>query len=110
MPATIKVLGQAAPAANTWTPLYTCPTGGSAVISGFTVTNTGATAARFSLAIRVAGAALTTAHYLYAAVEIAPNDTFAGPSGITISAADIVTVCATATGIAFNLFGEETTP
>lgn len=102
-----KVLGQNNPAANTDTTAYTVPASTEAVVSSIVVCNRGTTAASFRIAIRPNGAAISNEHYIYYDVEIQANSTFVVTAGLTLDAADVVTVRATTTLVAFNLFGRE---
>jgi hypothetical protein len=108
MATTRKVLGQAAPAANTDTDLYTVPASTSTVCSTLSVCNRGATSATFRVAVRPAGATLANAHYLYYGVQLATGDSFAATIGLTLAATDVVTVRASTADLSFSLFGEET--
>lgn len=102
-----KVLGQSTPAANTDTTLYTVPASTETVVSSVMVANTNATAVTVRLAVRPNGAAIATQHYLYYDVEVSANATLALTAGITMDASDVVTVRASATGVAFSAFGRE---
>ena len=64
MPQTHKVLGQVSPSAATLTSLYACPSGTQAVCSTLTICNTTATAMTYRVAVRPAGAAISTQHYI----------------------------------------------
>ena len=108
MATTRKVLGQAAPAADTNTDLYTVPASTSTVTSTLTVCNSGATGATFRVAVRPAGASLANAHYLYYGVQLQTGDSFAATIGLTLAATDVVTVRASTADLSFSLFGEET--
>ena len=107
MPTLRKVLGQVAPAATTDTTLYTVPASTSTVASSLVVANRGVVGGFFRVAVRPAGAALAPQHYLYYDVEIPANDTFIATIGLTLAAADVVTVRSTVATVSFNLFGEE---
>lgn len=109
MPVAQKVLGQSAPSAATLTTLYTVPASTQATVSTINVCNLSATPTSFRVAVRVAGAAITNAQYLYYDVAIAGNDTFQATCGITLGATDVVSVYATLATLAFNLSGVETT-
>ena len=105
-----KVLGTPAiPASNTATDLYTVPGSGtlSAVISTITICNQSSTAATFNLAVRKAGATLTTAMYVAFGTPIAGNDTIALTLGITLATTDVVTVVSSSGNLSFLAFGAE---
>lgn len=106
---TLKVLGQAAPAATTETDLYTVPSSTSAVISTITVANRSATAATFRISISVAGASTANKDYIYYDVVIAGNDTFAATLGVGIATTDKVRVFASTANLSFSAFGVELT-
>ena len=104
-----KVLGQSIPAAATATTLYTAPASTSTVASSLVVCNQSAVATSFRVAVRPAGAALATLHYLFYDVALPGNDTFIATIGVTLATTDVVTVYATLATVSFTLFGEETT-
>jgi hypothetical protein len=107
MPTSYKVLGQRIPAAATAETLYTVPASTSTVVSTITVCNQVSTAATYRIAIRKAGAALSTLQYIAYDATIAGNDTIALTLGITLATTDIVTVYASSTTLSFNAFGSE---
>jgi glucose-6-phosphate dehydrogenase assembly protein OpcA len=107
MATTYKVLGQVNPSATTATTLYTAPSATQAVISSLVIANQAATAGTFRVAIRVAGATLATNQYIAYDVAIGANDTTALTLGITLGAADVVTIYASSATMSFNLFGSE---
>lgn len=102
-----KVLGQINPAATTATTLYTVPASKSAVISTLSICNTAASSANYRVAIRPAGAALATVHYLAYDVTVAANDTTALTLGITLATTDVVTVYASTANLVFHAYGDE---
>jgi len=103
----LKVLGQQAPTADTDTTLYTVPADTATVTSTLTVANRGTNASLFRVAVRPAGAALASQHYIYYGVMIPAGDAFAATLGITLAATDVVTVRASTNDLSFSLFGEE---
>ncbi len=109
MPTTTPVLGQAAPAANTDTTLYTAPAGSNVVTSTLTICNRGTATAAFRVAVRPNGAALANAHYIFYDATVAPQATVSITIGMTLDAADVVTVRASTADLSFNLFGSVTT-
>lgn len=102
-----KVLAQSNPSATTATTLYTVPASSSAVISTITVCNQAASAGTYRIAVRPAGAALATQHYVAYDIAIAANDTTALTLGITLAATDVVTVYASASTMSFHAYGSE---
>jgi hypothetical protein len=105
--ATYKVLGQVNPAATTATTAYTVPSATETVISTIAVANLGAAPATYRIAVRPDGAALENKHYIVYDSSLAPQDTQTLTLGITINAADVVTVYSSTATMAFNLFGSE---
>jgi hypothetical protein len=108
MPTTYKVLGQSAPAAATATTLYTVPTATQTIISTINVVNTHAsTADVIRIAIRPDGASLANEHYIVYGVSLSAGATFTYTGGVTIDAADVVTIYSTNGTSSFNAFGSE---
>lgn len=107
MAITYKVLAQSAPSATTNTDVYTVGAGKQATISTITIANRAASSTTYRIAIRVAGSALSNEEYIAYDVVIAANDTSALTLGITLGAADVVTVYAGSANLSFNIFGTE---
>jgi hypothetical protein len=107
MPTTYKVLGQVAPSATTATTLDTVPSATQAVVSTIAVCNRAATAATYRIAIRPGGATLANEHYIAYDAPIAANDSAFITVGITLGAADVITVYASTANLSFNAFGSE---
>lgn len=106
MPNVYKVLGQSAPAATTATTLYTVPAATATILSTLSVCNQSATTT-FRISIRPAGAAQTTAHYLFFDTPIPANDTLTLVLGLSLAATDVVTVYAGAATLSFHAYGCE---
>jgi glucose-6-phosphate dehydrogenase assembly protein OpcA len=104
---TYKVLGQSAPAATTNTTLYTVPAATSAVISTVVVANRAATSATYRIAIRPNGATLANEHYIAYDVAVNGSDSTTLTLGITLAAADVITIYASTANTSFNVFGSE---
>jgi glycerol uptake facilitator-like aquaporin len=104
--ATYKVLGQLAPASTTGD-LYTVPSATEAVISTINVVNTGTTNSTISIAVRKNGATLATNQYIINGLVLNPKVTLAYTSGLTLDAADVITVISTNNDCAFSAFGSE---
>ena len=102
-----KVLGQIASAATTAETLYTVPSATEAIISTIVVCNRAAASRSFRIAVRPNGATLANQHYLAYDVVIAANDSTALTLGITLDAADVITVYASAADLSFSAFGSE---
>jgi len=105
--ATYKVLGQVNPAATTATTAYTVPSATETVISTIAVANLGSAPATYRIAVRPDGATLENKHYIVYDSGLAPQSTDTLTLGLTINAADVVTVLASTATMAFNLFGSE---
>lgn len=100
-----KTLGQESPSAATDTTLYTAS--GEVVGSTLTVCNTNSTPVTYRIAVRVGGASIATKHYIAYETELLAYTTHTWTIGPTIDNTDVITVRASATGVAFNLFGHE---
>lgn len=107
MAETLKVLGQASPAATTVTDLYTVPAATSTTVSTLTVCNQNATPIKFRVAVAIGGVALAVAQYLYFDVLLAGNASFAATIGLSLATGDVVRVRTDTTSVSFNLFGVE---
>ena len=107
MPVTYKVLAQSAPSATTATDIYTVPSSTAAVISSIVVANRNSTAATYRIAVRPNGASLANQHYLAYDVAVAGGDSTTLTLGITVDAADVITIYASNANLSFNVFGSE---
>lgn len=110
MPTAYKVLGQVATAATTDTTLYTVPSSTSTVISSIIVANRAATSAVYRIAIRPDAATLANQHYIAYDVTVGASDSTTLTLGITLDAADVITVRASTANLSFSAFGSEITP
>jgi len=103
-----KVLAQSDPTAETATDVYTVPAATEAVISTVIIANRAASANTFRLSVRPDGAAQADEHYIAYDVPIAANDSTTLTLGITLDAADVLTVYTGASAtISVNVFGTE---
>ena len=102
-----KVLGQSNPAATTPVTLYTVPAGTQTIVSTVVVTHQAATAGTYRIAVRVAGAALATSQYIAYDVSLPANASDTLTLGLTLGAADVVTVYASSATFSFSAFGSE---
>jgi hypothetical protein len=107
MATTYKVLGQSNPSATTATTLYTVPSSTKAVVSTITVCNQAASAATFRVAVRPDAETLAAKHYVAYDATVAANDTTALTLGITLDAADVITIYSSTATVSFNAFGSE---
>jgi hypothetical protein len=109
MPQTHKVLGQANPAATTLTTLYTVPAATQAVCSTLSVCNTAGASTTYRVAVRPAGAAISTSHYIVFDSSVAAYDSVMFTLGLSLAASDVVSVQAGTANVAFHLYGAEIT-
>lgn len=107
MATTYKVLGQSNPSATTATTLYTVPSATQAVVSTVVIANLTATAATFRIAVRVAGATLANSQYVAYDITVGASDSTALTLGVTLGAADVITVYASTANLTFTAFGSE---
>lgn len=103
----LKILGQAAPAAVTLSPLYTVPAATQTAVSTLQVCNRENVSATFRIAVAVAGAADAIAQYLYYDALVPANTSVSITIGITLASTDVVRVQASSSNLSFNLFGVE---
>lgn len=109
MGVTLKVLGQSAPSAATLTTAYTVPAVTTAVLSSIRVVNRSATPTTFRIAIRPAGASISDEHYINYDDAIENGNPYTATIGVTLGAADVVSVYATLATVSFNIYGQENT-
>ncbi len=102
-----KVLGQSNPSATTNTNLYTVPAQKDAILSSIVVTNQAGTSATYRIAIRPDGETIAAKHYIAYDRTIGANATETHTIGVTMDAADIVTIYASTGTMSFNAFGVE---
>ena len=107
MATTYKVLGQSAPSATTATTLYTVPSATQTVVSTIVIANRDASSATFRIAVRVAGATLANSQYVAYDVTVGASDSTALTLGLTLGAADVLTVYASTANLTFSAFGSE---
>jgi len=102
-----KVLAQSAPSAATATNVYTVPAATETVISTVIIANRAATAGSFRLSVRPNGGTQTNAMYCAYDVPVAANDSTTLTLGITLDAADVITVYCSSADMSINIFGTE---
>lgn len=107
MATTYKVLGQSAPSATTDTNVYTVPSSTEAVISTITVCNRASTTSTYRIAIRPDGASIGNQHYVVYDSTVGASDSVCLTLGLTLNAADVITVYASSTNLSFGVFGSE---
>lgn len=104
----VKVLAQSAPSATTSTDIYTVGSSTETVISTIFVCNRSAAPATYRIAVRPNGATLANQHYIAYDVTVGASDSTTITSGITMDAADVLTVYASTANLSFSVFGSET--
>ncbi len=102
---TYKVLGQADSVAATPVDLYTVPGATQAVISSLVFANSNSSDKLVRVWIRVAGASAITKQLIAYDVTVRAKDILALQLGLTLGAADVVTIQVDATGVSVNAFG-----
>jgi hypothetical protein len=107
MPTNYKVLGQSNPSATTLTTLYTVPSATEAVVSSIVVANLTATAATFRIAVRPNGASIANSQYIAYDITVGASDSTVLTMGITMDAADVLSVYGSTANITFTAFGSE---
>lgn len=103
------MLGQAAPAAESSTTIYTALTGRQTIVSSIVVANRGSDATTFRVAVRPNGSTLANEHYIAYDVPIARNDSKVLSFGITVNEDDLIVVYAGNANLSFNVYGTEIT-
>jgi hypothetical protein len=109
MATSYKVLAQLAPSATTDTTLYTVPSATETVISTLVIANRAASDATYDIAIRPDGATLANQHYIAKSVTVGASDSTTLTLGLTLDAADVITVRASTADLSFSVFGSEIT-
>lgn len=107
MPTTYKVLGQSAPSATTLTTLYTVPSATTAVISSIVIANRDSSSATYRIAVRPDGAAIANSQYIAYDVTVGASDSTVLTLGVTMDAADVLSVYASTANLTFSAFGSE---
>ena len=107
MPHTYKTLGQANPAANTQTNIYTVPASTATVVSSITVCNQGAANGYYRIAVRPNGEALAKKHYMFYETFLPPKNTQTLSLGMALEAGTVLTVYANTNDLSFMAFGSE---
>lgn len=102
-----KVLAQSAPSAETATDVYTVPSATEAVISTIIIANRSSSAGTYRLSVRPNGAAQSNLHFIAFDVPVAGNDSTTLTLGVTMDAADVLTVFCSSADMSINVFGTE---
>lgn len=109
MAETLKVLGQANPAATTLTDMYTVPASTSTVVSTLQIANRTNGNIRVRVSVAIAGAADSLEQYIIYDQLVLKQDTITLTIGMTLATTDVVRVYTDTLGASFNLFGTEVT-
>ena len=108
MAETLKVLGQSAPADTNNANLYTVPSATQAVISSLVIANVTTSTATARVFVRPNAATAVVGNAIVYDVLISANSTVALTLGITVDAADVITVrSSVANALTFHAFGSE---
>jgi glucose-6-phosphate dehydrogenase assembly protein OpcA len=83
------------------------PASTQTVISTIVVANRAASAATYRIAVRPNGATLANQHYIAYDVTVGASDSTTITLGVTVDAADVITVYASTANLSFNVFGSE---
>jgi hypothetical protein len=78
-----------------------------AVVSTIVVANRAAAPATYRIAVRPNGATIANQHYIAYDVTVGASDSTTLTLGITMDAADVLTVYASTANLSFNVFGSE---
>lgn len=122
MPSLYRNIAQISPAATTSTDLYTCPASTSVVVSTIVICNQNATNQTIRLSVRSGTAASGSgtaaigstatpsgSSYVFYNTLVYANSSLAVTVGLTLTAAEVVTVYASAANVSFLLFGSVVT-
>ena len=107
MASTYKVLGQSKPSSASNSDLYTNPAGGQAIVSTIAVANTSGSDDTFRIYIRQNGASAAVGNALAYDTPAVANTTTTLTLGVTIDAADVITVYSGSGNLTFQAFGLE---
>ena len=77
------------------------------MISTVTVCNRATGSATYRVSVRPDGAAQANQHYIAYDATVPANDTIALTLGLTMDAADVVTVYGSSANLSFGVFGQE---
>lgn len=105
-----RVLGQANPAANANTLLYTVTSGASAILSSIMVANQQANGSMYYIAIVPSGQNQqypAAKNFISYSSPVPANDTISLVTGITLGSNDSIIVTANNANVSFSVFGTE---
>ena len=104
-----KILGQAAPSANTAATLYTVPSATEAIVSALTICNRGNAAATYRIAFVPSGESLASKHYFAYETSVGAYDTTSADTKFGLATGDVVSVYASTADLTFIVSGVELT-
>lgn len=109
MPNSYKIAGQAAPAADTDTTLYTVPASKQFVGSSILICNRNTTGvnSKFRIAVVPNGQVLADQHYLHFDQFAPARETVTKTIGMSLATGDAVVVRSDSADLSFTLFGSE---
>ena len=107
MATSYKTLAQAHLTTTSDTDILTVAASKEVIISTMVIANITSTATTFNVAFRTDGDTLADKHYIAKEVPIAANDSTTLTLGITLDAADVLSVYASAVDMSVNVFGTE---
>lgn len=109
MTTTYRILGQENPLADTETTVYTVPAATQTVVSTVAICNLSNVATTFSLAVKVANAAIANKNYINYQTPLPGNDTMTLTLGMTLGNTDVISANCGSANVAINVFGSEIT-
>lgn len=104
-----KILGQAAPSANTAATLYTVPSATEAIVSALTICNRGDVAATYRIAFIPSGESLANEHYFAYETSVGAYDTTSADTKFGLATGDEVSIYASTADLTFIVSGVELT-
>lgn len=103
----LRILGQAAPVADTPTDVYTVPVDTTAVVSTMTLTNRSSNGTTVRAWARPGGAAAADAQAFLWDAPVGPFEALFLTVGLTLGAGDVITIETPGGGLSTALFGQE---
>ena len=106
MPNVYKSPAQVIPSAGLLTTLYSVPANTQSVVSNIHICNLSSVSA----SVRALGAAIENKNYIVFGLTITGNDTIQLADGVTLGAADVLSVWSSSGNVAFTLSYAEVVP
>lgn len=105
---TYKILGQARPADTAVADVYTVPAATQAIVSTISATNVDGVASNINIYVVASGDTAGVANALVYSAELGANTLQAFTLGVTLGAADKISVqSATGNAVTYQVFGQE---